>query len=283
MCIAFGGLTALRALRVFRQTGRPLPDERIRAPRPDPSPRRRWRAGLLPLDRLALDEPPDAEGPVEVVSPRACDRPQARFAKSRVHPSHLPADSFVDLGDGLVIPSPELLFLELSTVMMPEALSLLGYELCGTYVRDPRDPQCGTTVYDVPPVTSVSRMAEYLDRCGDDARVVESRLALSRVRDGAWSPMEAIVSLLVVTPVDQLGYALGDASLNVRHGTSPELVALGCKGSRVPDIEVVGTHVGFNYDGRGHLDLESIALAAAEGDASREIRAVREKSLDDLR
>lgn len=283
MRVAVSGLTALRALRVYRRSRAPLPTERAVAPRPDPSPRRRWSAGIVPLERLALDAPPTADHPLEVVVARPRDRSQARFFETRVHPSRLPAESFVDLGGGLFMPCPELLFLQLSRVMPPEVLSLLGYELCGTYSRDPQDPREGPVVYDVPPVTSVARIASYLARCGEHAGVLESRHALSHVRDNSWSPMESIIALLAVRGVHELGYGLGDVVLNVRHGATPELVALGARGSRVPDIEVVGTHVGFNYDGASHLDLESIARAAATGDAAAQMRAVRRKSFDDLK
>ena len=283
MRVTVSGLAALRALRVFRASRATLPAERVLPPTPDPSPRRRWGAGLFPLERLALDEPPSAECPIELVVPRAAARVQARFVTCSVHPSRLPAESFVDLGDGLFVPCPELLFLQLSRVMMPEALALLGYELCGTYARDPRDPRGGVVTYDVPPVTSASSIASYLDACGVHSGVLESRRMLARVRDNSWSAMESVMALLAALPVHQLGYEFGDIVLNVRHGATPELVALGAKESRVPDIEVVGTHVGFNYDGRGHLDLESIAAAAAAGDATRELRAVREKNYDDIK
>ena len=283
MRAAVNGLTALRALRVFRGSRAPLAAERVPPPPPDPSPRRRWCAGLLPLERLALDEPPSAERPVELVVARAGERVQARFVTCSVHPTRLPADSFVDLGDGLFAPCPELLFLQLSRVMMPEALALVGYELCGTYARDPRDPQGGDVTYDVPPATSASAIASYLDACGVHAGVMDSRRMLARVRDDSWSPMESVIALLATLPVHELGYEFGDIVLNVRRGASPELVALGVKESRAPDIEVAGTHVGFNYDGRGHLDLESIVAAAATGDATRELQAVREKNYDDIK
>ena len=69
----------------------------------------------------------------------------------------------------------------------------------------------------------------------------------------------------------------------MRHDAPPELVALGGRTSRVPDIEVLGTRVGFNYDSHQHLDLESIARAADGGNPAQAIALVREKHLDDLR
>ena len=41
--------------------------------------------------------------------------------------------------------------------------------------------------------------------------------------------------------------------------------------------------MGFNYDGRAHLDLEAIVEAARKGDPAAAMREVREKYLDDLK
>lgn len=283
MRLAVDRLTALRALRAFRAEGRALPAARCDLPAPDPSPRHRWGARALPLDRLALDAPPTGENPVEVAVPDAASRVQASFAHCRVRGTSIPAQSFVDLGGGLFIPAPELLFYELADVMSLEALALVGYELCGTYARDAADPRLGGATYDLPPATSVEKIDALLHSLGYRPTALLARRALSFVADGAWSPMEAIVALMARLPADECGYELGRVRLNVRHGATPELVALGCRESRVPDIEIVGTHVGFNYDGGDHLDLESIARGAEAGDPLPAMRAVREKYLDDLR
>ena len=195
----------------------------------------------------------------------------------------IPGSSFVDLGDGLLIPCPELLFFELADTMTPEAHALLAYELCGTYARDPEQPRLGEVVYDLPRRPRSSGSAPILNCSGTGRARSWPRHSLSHVADNAWSPMEAIVALMACLRPDELGYGLGRVRLNARRGATPELVALGCQKSRVPDIEVVGTHVGFNYDSTLHLDLGSIAEAAERGDASAEMRAVREKYLDDLR
>ena len=74
MRVTVSGLAAHRALRVFRASRATLPAERVLPPTPDPSPRRRWAAVLFPLERLALDEPPSADHPIELVVPRAAAR-----------------------------------------------------------------------------------------------------------------------------------------------------------------------------------------------------------------
>lgn len=284
MRLAVDGITALRALRVHRRYHGRLPSARCDLPSPDPSPQRRWTARLVPLERLALSERPSGDAPIQVAVPTPESRIQASFASCAVRSPGLPEGSFVDLGEGLFIPCPELLFLELATIMAPEAHALVGYELCGTYSRDPARPQTGAVAYDLAPATSCEKIAAYLRRCSRRKGALEARHNLSHVADNAWSPMEAILALLARLPVHELGYELGAISLNVRRGSSPELVALGCRESRVPDIEIVGTHVGFNYDGKAHLNLEAIAQAVAAGeDPSEAIRSVRAKHRDDLK
>ena len=175
MSLTFDRLTALRALRVYRASGRSLPGARCDLASPDPSPRRRWTSGLIPLEPLALEHPPSALEPIEVVVPRQEDRLRGSFASCRTRASSLPEESFVDLGDGISIPCPELLFLELAEVMEPAVHALLGYELCGTYVRSASDPRLGAVTYDVAPVTSVERIGEYLDRVGRRKSVLLAR------------------------------------------------------------------------------------------------------------
>ena len=276
-------ISALRALRAFRVTGAALPAGRCSLPEPSPSPQKRWSLRVLPLERLALDQPPSAQSPLEVVVPRPELRLRSSFFSCAVRSSSLPDRSFVDLGDGLCIPCPELIFYELADMMRPEVHALLAYELCGTYVRDPRDPRSGEVRYGVPPVTTVERIARYLDELGNRPRALIARHNLRHAADNAWSPMEAVIALMARLPVHELGYELGEVALNMRHGTSPELVALGCKASRVPDIEIVGSHLGFNYDSQLHLNLESVARAGEKGDAADAIRSVRSKYHDDLK
>ena len=212
----------------------------------------------------------------------AIGRPQASFVRAHVL-GKLPEESFVDLDNGLVIPCPELLYLRMASHLSPEAHALLAYELAGTYARDPEDPRLGTSVFGVPPVTSVERIRSYHARYGRRNGTALCAHNLTSARDNAWSPMEAIIALLALLPPDEQGYGLGQISLNVRHETSENLVVLGARGSRVPDIEIVGTHVGFNYDGNLHLNLEAILESARTGeDAEKIIREIREKNRDDV-
>lgn len=274
-------LTALRALRQLRCSRVRLSAVRCDLPTPDPSPARRWTARLVPLERLALDEHPSAERRIDVAVPMREARIQAGFVANTLHSKGYPDKSFVNLGGGLLIPCPELLFLELAGTLTQDALALLAYELCGTFSRDPHDPRLGPVTYDVEPVTSVARIASYLDSCRGVRGVAEARRALARAADNAWSAPESVIALMMMTPAGRFGYGLGRVRLNRRQVNDQRLVALGSRGSRVPDIEITGTSVGLNYDGRDHLDLASIAHATP-ADVFDAMAAVRAKYRDDL-
>ena len=283
MRLAVNKMTALRILRALRSSRARLTSARTDLPTPDPAPRRRWSAATLPLDWLCLAEPPTGEHPVDVAVPAKSARIQPSFASCTVYASGLPDGAFVDLGDGLCISSPELLFLELAPIMSTAVHVLLGYELCGSFSRAAHDPRRGDVAFDVAPVTSVEGIGRFLDACHNVKGMGPARRTLAYVADNAWSPMEAIIAALATLPVVEYGYELGPVRLNMRHDNPAELVALGCRPSRVPDIEVVGTSVGFNYDGREHFDLAALESAASEQERLAVGRSLREKYVDDLR
>lgn len=282
MNLTVNKLSALRILRAIRSSGRRLPGRRCDLAPPSPEPHRYWTVRSLPLERLALDRPPD-RGRLQVAAPSKSARPRASFFSCTVYSGGLPPGSFISLGGGLAIPSPELLFVELACVMSPAVHVLLGYELCGSFSRSPERPREGAVRLGVRPVTTPERMGALLDGCSNVRGSDAARRSLQWVSAGAWSATEALLSTLLALPPEELGYGLGRPRLNVRHESPPELRALGCSGSRVPDIEIPGTCVGLNYDGHEHLDLTAIERAVAAGAIEEALRSIREKYVDDLR
>ena len=282
MRLAVNKMSALSILRSIRSARGRL-GARCELPVPDPSPRRRLSAATLPLRALALETPPDRRRPLHVAVPSRDARVQASFVACTVYSAGLPPRAFVEVADGVVIPCPELLFLELAPLMMSAVHALLGYELCGSYARDPADPRTGPVAFDVPPVTTVERIARFLDACHGVRGLEAARRNLDYIANNAWSPMESIASALAVMPVEELGYRLGPVRLNVRHENPDELVALGCRSSRVPDIEVDGSSIGFNYDGREHFDPDTLVSEPDDLERARAARKIRERYVDDLR
>lgn len=283
MRLAINKMSALRVVRAIRSSRARLSARRTELPAPDPAPRRRWSAGDLPLEQLALDNPPDGSHPIHVAVPSKKDRLQASFARCTIYSKGIPGRPFVEVGNGIVVPCPELLFLDLAADMSPSVHALLGFELCGSFSRDPQNPRTGPVTFGVQPVTSVQKIVRFLDSCRNVRGLESARRSIAHVTDNAWSPMEALVAAMVSLPAEELGYQLGSVSLNTRYENPAELVALGCRESRVPDIEVAGTSLGFNYDGHEHFDLSALATAETDDDRAAAARAVRQKYVDDLR
>lgn len=178
----------------------------------------------------------------------------------------------------------------MSKVMDPAALALLGYELCGTFSRDPVDPRMGTVTLGVEPVTSVARIAAYLKAYGGKLSVPRAHAALDAIGDNAWSPMEVVVAALMSLSVTEYGYGLGPLVLNQRVSVRSQASGPQAPATRVPDILIAGATVGINYDGQEYLDLDSLAEQAAatidgtvgEAVLERTKRQIRDKLRNDL-
>lgn len=294
MHFALAGSDALRVLRLLRCRGvdaARLPHADLATP--DPSPYQRLRANRLDLDALALSEPPTPARPLRMSAPSRESRPHSAFAKGTIiGRDSVPDGSFLEIGNGIQIPCPELLFYEMGTSMLPAVHLALGMELCGQFSRDAREPISGQAALGVAPVTSAGRLVEYLDACHNLPGLVQARIMARKVCNDAWSPMEAAVAALLTLPFAEFGYNLAPLTLNQRVGNTSAMP--GSRESRVPDILFEGTHVGFNYDGMGHLDIEGVVQAASDAavhtedsDADKALRLavsdMREKYVDDRR
>ena len=206
--------------------------------------------------------------PLHTLSPTKAARLQLKGVKSAFRSTPQPKGSFVDLGNGIVMSSPELLFAEMANVMEPVVHLLLGMELCGRFSRDPVDPRNGSIVYDVDPATSIERLRAFAQ---DAPGIRGARKALHTIDQlvaNAWSPMEALLAALLVLPDNELRYDLWPFALNPRKEASEHIMAYTHASSRVPDILFSGTSIGLNYDGEDHFGLWRIAetAAAAERD-----------------
>lgn len=271
-------------LRQLRASEDPSCWEVCGIPDPDPWPLKRWSAKAVPYPLLGRDRPPSLRDPLEIMVATAEARPKASFITSRVISAGLPSGSFMRVSDEFTLPCPELLYLELARVMHPTALALVGYELCGAYARDPRKPRTGPVTHGLAPLTSVAEIRSYLNECKGMRGTGVTRTVLEDVRDNAWSAMEAIVSLLLVRDVKDHGYGIKGIVLNERETIVGELADKTLASSRVPDISLNELPVGFNYDGYGHLDLNSIDVAALDAhDLKGKLAEVRAKYVDDLR
>lgn len=283
MQLTVNGISALRAIRRMRREQTLAAAPRCDLLPPSPAPAQRWTKKLVPLDALGLEEAPSAERPLGIAVASPEQRVRAAFAESTTFTGTLPDGAFLKVGEGLAISSPELLFVEMASVMPQAVHVLLGYELCGGFSRDEADPRMGEVALGVAPATSAEKIRVFIDACSGVHGCALARKHLAYVSDNAWSPMEAVLATMASLSVAEQGYGLGRAVLNARCDNAPELVGLGVAASRVPDVVIEGAPVGFNYDGRWHLGLCDLRDAEDESGFERAERAVREKYVDDLR
>ena len=268
----------------------------IDLPVPDAAPRKRWTRGLAESLCLRIGVVFNEDGTLDVAVPDPSHRLKAAFAHNTVYSSasSLPAHSFVDLGVGVAIACPELIFAEMAETMDTPQLALLGYELCGSFARDSRDPRNGDVAVKVSPVTSVGKIRRFIEEAKWLRASERALYALEYVADNAWSPTESVLAVIASLPIGEFGYEMGRCLLNVRVEASETLSSVNDKVSRVPDILFEGANVGFNYDGAIHLDLGSVVAAAVDAERHPDeayaqmaladvIRGVRAKAVDDIR
>jgi len=261
MNLTFCGLSALRVLRQLRGKRvdvTKLPRIDLRAPSMGGEGRWARSAISAALEDYGCVANFNDQRPLDIAVPSASDRLRVKGVTNTVHSTGLPSGAFLELGDGLSIASPELLFVELANKMAQEVHLIVGMELCGTYARDATNPRNGAVTYQVPAATSVERIRSFIAQCRHVNGLGPASETLEWLLDNAWSPMEAVVAALAVLPEAMLGYAMWPVDLNPRTDVGENAASY----SRVPDLVFRGTSVGLNYDGDGHLPLKSLVDAA---------------------
>lgn len=292
MKATFNKQTALALLRSTRlRNPRALsPGKRVCITVPDITPRQRWTIGLA--EAFLSDLLTQLETPIQIAVPENMLRPRGKGFEGTIYNAGIPSGAFLEIGQGVTISGPELLFVELAEHMHPVEHLMLGHELCGTFGRDPYDPYNGSAAYGLKPLTSKARIQSFLKTAKSIRGIEAARVSASFLADNAWSPTESLLAAFLRLPIDSLGYDFGELILNPRVEAKHDLP--GARSSRVPDIMIAGTSVGINYDGLAHLDLNSIVKAAvtvgncpgesqSQKELGKAVSSVRAKAIDDIR
>ena len=286
----YSALSVLRSLRADPKGARKL-SRRSNALAPDPAPNKRWSKKLVHEFRSSLPCQIGTDT-LEVAVPSSVSRLRTGSLSCTVYDKSVPENAFINLGGGLGISGPELLFTELASSMHPLEHLMLGHELCGSFSRDAQDPYNGAITYGVQPATSVQKIRLFLEQAKNIQGIAAARKTVAFLNDNAWSPTESLVAALLNLPIDSLGFELGPLILNPRFERAHDLP--GARSSRVPDIMFADTSIGVNYDGLVHLDLDSIVKAAVnmgahpgisqtEAAVNKAVADVRAKAIDDIR
>lgn len=152
---------------------------------------------------------PDQPAVVLVSADR--DRRVPHGLRCRIWAADLPPKSFAKLANGLFISSPELTFLQMAAHLSLMHLIELGFELCGCYALLTGGRGMVTRRE---PLTSADKLAAYLGRFSNVKGLKKARRAARYIIDGAASPMEAKLAMILCLPPAMGGFGFPRASLN---------------------------------------------------------------------
>lgn len=142
-----------------------------------------------------------------------------RFRSKNIccHALKLPDRSFIKLGDGVFLSTPEALFLQMASQCSFWELIELGYELCGIYSVDTHEVATSNKGFvSCSSATKVKHLEFYLDRCKNIPGYRKAKSALRFIVDNSASPMESAVAMMLFVSQHHGGYGLPLAQMNYR-------------------------------------------------------------------
>ena len=158
------------------------------------------------------------DGKLEVLVRTSAGRRDGDCLRSHYSGNAYPAGSFVKVpveGFGTVCcSSPELTFLQVAVKHTLLETVYMGYALCSSYRID-ADAENGIALRegDDEPLTSVSRIGQYLAKVDGAYGTAKARRALAYVRDGSISPTESAMAMALSMPRRFGGFAAGEVLL----------------------------------------------------------------------
>lgn len=164
-----------------------------------------------------------------------------------LHGSSYPyrSGSFLRIDHGVIVPCPELCFLQLAQSLDLLPLIQAGCFLCATFGLDPSVPSglMGRT-----PLTSPRRIGAYLERCPGHDGLTRVREALRFVCAEAASPPEVFMRLVLGLPARLGGFGLSGSVMNKRIKPSKRAKALAGRESLVPDLYLPDCKLDIEFD-----------------------------------
>ena len=216
-----------------------------------------------------------AGDPIEAFVADRTKGTRTKHLVTRVFDRPVPYGAFLNLGHGVCICTPQFAFLQLGAELEFLELLSVGMELCGSYSKwaledtypdSPSDLGSAgtqTCTYDLPAALNAKRMEAFIARMKGQRGAVGARKASRWLLDGAASPMETAIYLLLCLPRRLGGYGLPKPLLN------PVLKISGPDGvqERYPDLFWLGAGIDAEYNSDENHSGES----ARYRDSKREI------------
>lgn len=165
-------------------------------------------------------------------------------------------DDIHELVPGLCVVREELCFMQASTWMSRLELIEYGYELCGRYEVPLAQSKNGFDSYieRLQPVATRDGIRAYLNKKAGLRGSRKATDALVHVRDGARSPTECAIAMLINLTKKDGGLGCRSLQLNYRLKVPETVRPLTTSSSLEVDIYVPRLKAGVEYDGEVHAD-----------------------------
>ena len=173
-------------------------------------------------------------------------------------------DDIHELVPGLCVVREELCFMQASTWMNRLELIEYGYELCGRYEVPLAQSKNGSDSYieRSQPVVTRDGIRAYLNKRAGLRGSRKAIDALVHVRDGARSPAECAIAMLINLTKKDGGLGCRSLQLNYRLEVPETVRPLTTSSSLEVDIYVPRLKAGVEYDGEVHADAAQRARDA---------------------
>lgn len=189
--------------------------------------------------------------PIDVLVPQEAPRPRS-ILRYHIQKAPLPHNSLFPLRDGIHVASPALCFVQMcKSISFYDALEL-GMELCGTYALRPEYlEEKASRNYQFIMAASLGRK---LNAWKEIHGLAQARKAARYIIDGAASPMETKLYLLLCLPQMYGGYNLPRPELNLEFDLSEEDSFFLRQNKVKPDLLWRKQRLVIEYDGEYHND-----------------------------
>jgi len=200
--------------------------------------------------------------PVHIVIGDRSARRGSKLVKQHLFSGETPIGCFMNIGNGLMMSSPEFCFFQMTGQLPLAKLIELGYELCGVYSIPREDdssiPENG--FYNRKPLTSVNKLKAFLETMPGVKGYNIAKRALRYMLDGSASPMETKLAIFLTLPFMLGGYGFKMPELNKRIVLSKTARRYFNKDYYVCDMFWPDERVAVEYDSdQQHTGSERIA------------------------
>lgn len=189
-----------------------------------------------------------AENPLHVLARPKAGRHSTKRVRLHQLAAMLPRRAFLEIGSGIAVCSPELVFVQMAETLSVGELVALGYELCGCYPLDKDLPGALVRAQ----LTTPNRLAAFIDRAKRIKGLRKARIAVQFVSAKSASVKETEMGALFLMPMRWGGLGLPPALANEPVVLSEEAARI-ARGNRVVcDLLWPQARVAAEYDGRAY-------------------------------